>query len=166
MDPDPDPFKWYGSNRIRIRNTSYEDIFQLKTQPFQSLLWFDESIMFVRPPEEFRNHLLAFKHKMRNVVWTKVNTQEVFFYLKRFFFLLFFILKLYFCSYPTRKGDQNENIQYTPGIIKSHNKCMISSTCNGFSFKKQILIINEWIDLLQGTSGLEREFQAGSKDNL
>jgi len=23
------------------------------------------------PPEEFRNHLLAFKHKMRNMVWTK-----------------------------------------------------------------------------------------------
>ena len=23
-------------------------------------------------PEEFRNHLLAFKHKMKNVVWTKV----------------------------------------------------------------------------------------------
>lgn len=23
------------------------------------------------PPEEFRNHLLAFKHKMKNVVWTK-----------------------------------------------------------------------------------------------
>jgi translation initiation factor 3 subunit L len=24
-----------------------------------------------QPPEEFRNHLLAFKHKMKNVVWTK-----------------------------------------------------------------------------------------------
>ena len=23
------------------------------------------------PTEEFRNHLLAFKHKMKNVVWTK-----------------------------------------------------------------------------------------------
>merc|ERR1711962_1797649 len=23
------------------------------------------------PPEKFRNHLLAFKHKMKNVVWTK-----------------------------------------------------------------------------------------------
>ena len=28
------------------------------------------------PAEEFRNHLLAFKHKMKNVVWTKVNTQH------------------------------------------------------------------------------------------
>ena len=26
------------------------------------------------PAEEFRNHLLAFKHKMKNVVWTKVDT--------------------------------------------------------------------------------------------
>ena len=24
------------------------------------------------PVEDFRNHLLAFKHKMKNVVWTKV----------------------------------------------------------------------------------------------
>ena len=27
-------------------------------------------------PEEFRNHLLAFKHKMKNVVWTKVRSER------------------------------------------------------------------------------------------
>ena len=26
--------------------------------------------------EEFRNHLLAFKHKMKNVVWTKVTVNN------------------------------------------------------------------------------------------
>ena len=26
--------------------------------------------------EEFRNHLLAFKHKMKNVVWTKVTVNS------------------------------------------------------------------------------------------
>ena len=27
LDPDPDPAKWYGSNRIRIRNTGFKETF-------------------------------------------------------------------------------------------------------------------------------------------
>ena len=37
------------------------------TMPLDKMAGFMEM-----PPEEFRNHLLAFKHKMQNVVWTKV----------------------------------------------------------------------------------------------
>merc|ERR1719350_2664165 len=36
------------------------------TMPLDKMAGFMEM-----PPEEFRNHLLAFKHKMKNVVWTK-----------------------------------------------------------------------------------------------
>lgn len=36
------------------------------TMPLEKMAGFMEM-----PPEEFRNHLLAFKHKMKNVVWTK-----------------------------------------------------------------------------------------------
>ena len=37
------------------------------TMPLDKMAGFMEM-----PVEEFRNHLLAFKHKMKNVVWTKV----------------------------------------------------------------------------------------------
>ena len=33
-DPDPDPAKWYGSNRIRIRNTGYN--------PGENFVWMGE----------------------------------------------------------------------------------------------------------------------------
>ena len=38
------------------------------TMPLDKMAGFMEM-----PAEEFRNHLLAFKHKMKNVVWTKVH---------------------------------------------------------------------------------------------